>query len=68
MLRFVILQSVNNKVVIERSQEQVLMRLLHGVEEYLAGKDTISRVEILAAVSRTFNDIVREIKQETIRL
>ena len=68
MLRFTILQTVGDKVVFERSQEEILTRLVHGVEEYLAGKDEVKKSEVLASVGKAFNDIVLEIKKETIRL
>ena len=68
MLKFTILQTVGDKIVFERSQQEILTRLKHGVEEYLAGQDTVKKSEVLVSVEKAFNDIVLEIKKETIRL
>lgn len=68
MLKFTILQTVGDKIVFERSQQEILTRLIHGVEEYLAGKDEVKKSDVLVSVEKAFNDIVLEIKKETIRL
>jgi hypothetical protein len=69
-LEFAILQYLEGKVriVLKRDDKQLLERLQARVKENLGSKDPFNKQQIEKAIDDAFNGLIKEFKDETIRI
>ena len=75
MLRFAILKTVSTneeEVVLEYQESQLNNRLRRRVKEFLLSKNKLFKKftleEVDKAIDNSFNDLVKEFKEETIKI
>jgi hypothetical protein len=69
-LEFAILQYLEGekRIVLQRNDKELLVRLQIRIKENLNDKETHAIQRIEKAVDKAFTDIIKEFKDETIRI